>query len=120
LDRRPVGLTPVTVEGRYGGVREIILLKKAHLPAVVYHDTERFMLDTPPFDAFADLTGAEDHQVVKVTLQTNQVQDWYEADKEGLLRALRERAETLRSRALEHSLQAPPREPILPEPPSGQ
>jgi hypothetical protein len=111
-----VGRTPVTVEFRYGGVREIVLLMPRYKPAVVQHDTERFFLDTVPFDGIEDLAGTEDHQRVSVALRPNPVIEAYETDPDALLESLKARADTLRQRIRNAVDEAPPREPLLPGP----
>ncbi len=98
VDGRQVGLAPVTVDVRHGGVRELILLAPGFEPAILLHDTERFWRDTPPFDAVADLVGGDDRQELHVTLRPERsLTDW-DADKEAVLRRLAERAATLRAR----------------------
>ncbi|MAG54705.1 MAG: hypothetical protein CMJ83_00285 [Planctomycetes bacterium] len=117
LDRKLVGTTPVTVSYRYGGIREILLIPKPaglegvpYKPAIVLHDTWTFALDAPIVDGFADLFGTEDHQIVRVTLEPNDVPGLYtdERTRAGLLAGLRERADQLRTRIRELFIEAPP------------
>ncbi len=112
----------LTIESDPPGA-EIILLHRdeatraAYRPAIVHHDTGRFLLDTPPFDALADLFGSEDHQVVRVTLDPDPtLASWEQgpAGREALLQGLRDRADALRSRSREAGVEAAPRIPLLP------
>ncbi len=117
FDRRPVGMTPVTVPIRYGGVHEVILLKSdrstglSYRPVVALHDSENFWLDNFPFDAVAELAGAEDARTLHVELQASRVTELYDQDPTALLQALQERAMTLRARAQASALEASPRAP---------
>lgn len=124
LNREDVGRTPVTVPYRYGGTNEILVIPDAggpedtpYLPALLYHDTWKFALDFPVVDAFADLLGTEDHQVVAVTLQESETVKLLRKDddtREEVLSAMRERADILRRRARELFIDAPPRQPLTP------
>ncbi len=110
LDGRVVGITPVSVPFRYGGSSEVILLAAGCKPAIVFHDSARFWRDTPPFDAVTDLLAGSEQQVLRVTLDPEPSLAAWDADKDGLLRGLRERAAALKARAEAAILEAAPRE----------
>ena len=121
LNRTEIGVTPVTVPYRYGGINEILILPDPqgpegtpYKPALVYHDTWRFALDFPVVDGFADLFGTEDHQGVSIALEEDETVKLLRRDKdsrEEVLSGLRARADLLRQRARELFIDAPPTAP---------
>ncbi len=120
LNREEIGETPVTKRFRYGGINEILVIPapagpdgQPYKPALVYHDTWRFSLDFPIVDGLAELAGTEDHQSVRVRLEPNELPALAndERTRAGVLTALRERAQVLRSLALDRFIQAPPGAP---------
>ncbi len=120
-----VGRTPVTVPFDWGGDRTILLLHEEgeirYEPVRLVHDSERFFLDTFPFDVLADLAPfpIEDRSTIHVDLVPTPERDG--PPSEARIEALLERAAVLRERArIAQEQGPPPAPPYLPpvSPPS--
>jgi len=116
LDSIHRGRTPLTLGFRYGGVHEIALFKRGYETTVVRYDSSRTAFDQPPFDLFTDLGPAQarDHQHVHIEMRPSSLDEAWSTAGPSILRAVEERAATLREKARAFLLDIPAA-PLLPE-----
>lgn len=113
-----VGETPVTVPFVHGGEREVLFTREGHEPLRIVHDSHSFALDTPGVDLVSGWFLSDQELVVKAELQPSDLARRIEDDEDSVMERLHSRAKTLKGRARELFLRAPPEpraEPDMPE-----